>query len=79
MKVLIVARSDEIKNMLAYHFQPIGFEIDQYNDPVKVINNIDELNPEMILYHIGDFPRHWKPLLKLLREKNKRRNGICAA
>ncbi len=76
MKALIVARNDEIKNLLTYHLKPVGFEIVHYKDPVKAIDNFEELDPQMILFHGQDFPRHWKPLLKLLREKKSKEEAV---
>lgn len=76
MKVLIVSQSEGIKNLLSYHLKPVGFDVVHYNDPVKAIDNLEELDPEMILYHTGDFPRHWKPLLKLLRQKKAKEETV---
>ena len=76
MKVLIVSASDRAKGQLAYHLKPVGFEIVHYNDPVKAIDNLEELNPELILFQTGDFPRHWKPFLKLLREKKSKEEAV---
>lgn len=67
MKVLLVAANDDFKNLLGYHLNPVGFEIVHYRDPVKALDNLEELNPDLILFHSGDFPRHWKPLLEFLR------------
>jgi hypothetical protein len=72
MKALVVARSDALKNLLAYHLKPLGFEILFYSDPVKLLDNLEELDPELILMSAADFPRHWKTLLKVLRgERSK--------
>ncbi len=76
MKVLLVAEKDDFKNLLSYHLKPIGFEIVHYRDPVKALDNLEELNPDMILFHSGDFPRHWKPLLKLLRESKSKEEVV---
>ena len=72
MKVLLVAAKDDFKNLLSYHLNPVGFEIVHYRDPVKALDNLEELNPDLVLFHSGDFPRHWKPLLEFLRNiRNK--------
>ncbi len=72
MRVLLVALRDDFKNLLNYHLKPVGFEIVHYRDPVKALNNLEELNPDLILFHSGDFPRHWKPLVKLIRESKSK-------
>ena len=69
MKLLVVAQREGLKDLIAYHLNPIGFEIIYFSDPVKVIDNIDELEPDLLVFNAIDFPRHWKPTLKLLREK----------
>ncbi len=67
MKVLLIALKDDFKNLLNYHLNPVGFEIVHYRDPVKALDNLEELNPDLILFNSVDFPRHWKPLLEYLR------------
>lgn len=32
------------------------------------MDNIDEIEPDVVFFSAEDFPRHWKPFLKLLRE-----------
>jgi hypothetical protein len=54
----------------------MGFEVLHYQDPVKAIHNLEELDPEVILYSAVDYPRHWKPLLKLLRERRDREECV---
>jgi methylmalonyl-CoA mutase cobalamin-binding subunit len=76
MKALVVARSDALKNLLAYHLKPLGFEVFYYSDPVKVLESLEELDPEMILASAVDFPRHWKTLIKVLREKRSKEECV---
>lgn len=76
MKALVVARSEALKNLLAYHLKPVGFEIVYYSDPVKLIDNLEELDPEMILCSAVDFPRHWKTLVKVLRENRSKEECV---
>ena len=40
------------------------------------IERLEELDPQAILFNAGDFPRHWKTLLKLAREKKPREDLI---
>jgi len=76
MKALVVARSDALKNLLAYHLKPLGFEVFYYSDPVKLLESLEELDPEMILASAVDFPRHWKTLIKVLREKRSKEECV---
>jgi hypothetical protein len=72
MKMLLVAARDQFVGVLSYHLKPLGFELERMGDPVRAMEAIEEIDPQAILFHAGDFPRHWKALLKLVRErKNK--------
>jgi len=74
--MILVAAARETATALGYHLKPLGFTIQHYADPVRVVQHLDELDPQAILVHAGDFPRHWKPLLKLAREKRPREDLI---
>jgi CheY-like chemotaxis protein len=76
MKLLLVADSKEHANVLGYHLKPLGFELEQERDPVRAIDRFEQLAPQTILFDAVDFPRHWKPLLKLVREKKPREEVI---
>jgi hypothetical protein len=72
MKMILVAAGDEFTTSLRYHLRPLGFVLEHYSDPVRVIEELDLINPQAILFHAGDFPRHWKPLLQLARQDRPR-------
>jgi hypothetical protein len=42
----------------------------------KVVDSIDEIQPDMVLFNAVDFPRHWKPILKLLRERLSKEQAV---
>jgi hypothetical protein len=69
MKLLVISAEESLKHRLAYHFKPMGFEVLYHSDPVKAIHDLEELDPEIILYSAVDYPRHWKPMLRVLRER----------
>jgi DNA-binding response OmpR family regulator len=76
MKMLLVASGDEHANVLAYHLKPLGFELERLGDPVRALSDLDEIDPQAILFDAGDFPRHWKALLRLCREKRSKEELI---
>jgi hypothetical protein len=76
MRMLLVAAGAEHVATLGYHLKPLGFSLEHHRDPVRVIERLDELDPQAILFHAGDFPRHWKPLLTIAREKKPREDLI---
>ena len=67
MKILLVAEKDSTKESLCLHLNPRGFDIIHYRNPIKAMDNIDEVAPDIVFFSAEDFPRHWKPFLKLLR------------
>jgi len=67
--MILVAAARETATALGYHLKPLGFSIEHYQNPVRLIEHLDEVDAQAILVHAGDFPRHWKPLLKLARER----------
>jgi hypothetical protein len=76
MKLLVVAAEEKLRHRLTYHFKPIGFEVLLYTDPVKAIRNLEELDPEIIVFSAVDYPRHWKTMLRVLRERRDREECV---
>ena len=76
MKMILVAKAGEHAAALSYHLKPLGFTLEHFTDPVRVIERLEELDPQAILFNAGDFPRHWKMLLKIAREKKPREDLI---
>ena len=72
MKMIYVAAKGDQATALGFHLKPLGFTLEHHANPVRVIERLDEIGPQAILFRVADFPRHWKPLLKLAREKKRR-------
>jgi len=68
-KIVLVASENTFEEPLRYHFGPMGFKVYYNSKPRTVVENLDGISPDMIVFNAADFPRHWKPLLKLLRER----------
>ena len=68
-RVILVASQPHFVGPLNYHLVPVGYRVEHMSDPVAVMRDLEELHPEMIIFNGADFPRQWKPMLKLLREK----------
>lgn len=75
MKIMLIYDKDETYQTLEQHLHPRGFEFITYKNPLKAMDNIDEVNPDIVLFSAEDFPRHWKPFLNLLRKD--RGKDIC--
>lgn len=76
MKLLLVAAGDRHLNVLGFHLRPLGFTIEHLGDPVQAVARLDEIEPEAVLFDAGDFPRHWKPALRVARERHSREELI---
>jgi hypothetical protein len=76
MKMILVAAGGQHVAAIAYHLKPLGFSLEHFSDPIKVIERLEEIDPQAILFHAGDFPRHWKPLLQCAREYKSREELI---
>jgi DNA-binding NarL/FixJ family response regulator len=48
---------------------PYGVGVVHYRHPLKALDNLAETKPSIVLYDLQDFPRHWKILIKYLREE----------
>jgi len=77
MKLLLITENEETRSTLLFHLKPVGFEVVRYASPLKAMDNIDELDPEVVVFSAVDFPRHWKPFVKLLRERKTREESVC--
>lgn len=76
MKLLLISKSDTLKDEIGYHFSPLGFRVEAYDDPLQVINQLDQLFFDVIVFDAKDFPRHWKPLIKLIRDYKSKEKAV---
>ncbi len=72
MKALLLVETDRIADIARFYLRPLGFETIRYRNPVKAIDNLEEIDPDAIVVSARDFPRHWKVLAQAVRaEKSK--------
>jgi len=76
MKTIVAVENPETQYRLEHHLKPLGFDFIEYQNPVKAIDNLEEIDPDLILFSAEDFPRHWKPFLSLLRSKRSKNESI---
>lgn len=69
MKLLLVAAGDEAVQALGDRLAPLGYTVEHSGEPVRAIANLDDIDPQAILFSAADFPRHWKAMLKVVRER----------
>ncbi len=67
MKTLTVIENEKTRESLVEHLAPLGFEFIHYSNPLKAMDNLDEIQPDVVFFSAQDFIRHWKPFLIVLR------------
>jgi CheY-like chemotaxis protein len=67
MKALLIVEDDAIADIIRFYLRPLGFDVLRYRNPLKALDNLEELEPDAILVSARDFPRHWKPLIQVAR------------
>ena len=67
MKIILVSERESLREHITTHFHPQDMEIIQYWNPIKGMDNVEEIDPDVVLFSAKDFPRHWKPFLSFLR------------
>jgi hypothetical protein len=76
MIFLYIGEDDTARSYLDYHLAMLGYKIIQYKNPLKAIDNVEELLPDVVLFSATDFPRHWKPFLQIYRQFLDREKGV---
>lgn len=72
MKLVLISTQKNFKEDLQKNFSRRGYSLIHYTNPMKAMDNYNEIDPDIILFSVSDFPRHWKIALKMIREtKNK--------
>lgn len=67
MKILVIAEKEKTIAIIKKHLSPLGFDTIIYSNPVKAMDNISEIKPDLVLFSAEDYPRHWKIFLTVLR------------
>ena len=76
MKTLLVIEHDNLKDQVIEHLAPRGFDFIHYRNPIKALDNIEEIRPDLVIFSAVDFPRHWKPFITLLRSFISKENSV---
>jgi len=76
MTILIVAGDKALKARFHRYFGHIGYSIIQYENPLKAMDNLEEISPDVLICNASDYPRHWKIVVKQVRENRKRSDVV---
>lgn len=72
MTILIIAGDKTLKTKFQKYFGQIGYSVIQYVNPLKAIDNLEEISPDVLICNASDYPRHWKIVVKEIRENRNR-------
>jgi hypothetical protein len=73
---MIVAEDRALKTRFNSFFGSMGYSAVQYVNPLKAIDNLDELAPDILICNAMDYPRHWKLLVKHIRDTRDRNQTV---
>lgn len=76
MKLLLVSESPTLKPFLERTFSFQQADVIHYDNPIKAMDNLGEIQPAVVLFSATDFPRHWKPFVIFLRNTFTRHEAI---
>ncbi|MBI9105434.1 MAG: PilZ domain-containing protein [Spirochaetales bacterium] len=76
MKLLLVTSKEDTRAVVFKHFAKLGYDFISYNNPLKAMDNLSEISPDVVLFNAEDFPRHWKPFLQVMRQLSKRDKSV---
>lgn len=62
MKALVISERSEIIDFVTPRLKELGFDIIHYKWIIKALDNIEEIQPDLIVLSAGEYPRHWKTL-----------------
>ncbi len=62
MKALLISDRKEIIDFVTPLLKNKGFDLIHYRWIIKALDNIEEIQPDVIVLSAGEYPRHWKTL-----------------
>lgn len=67
MKALLISDLPRSTDDLESLFSEYEFALIHYRSPLKALDNIEEISPDIVIINARDFPRHWKPITQHIR------------
>ncbi len=72
MKALLISDLPRSTDDLESLFSEYEFALIHYRSPLKALDNIEEISPDIVVINARDFPRHWKPITQHMRWKTSK-------
>ena len=63
MKALVISDRQEITDFVNPLLMNKSFDLIHYKSILKALDNIEEIQPDIIILSASEFPRHWKTLV----------------
>ncbi|QEN07468.1 hypothetical protein EXM22_05485 [Oceanispirochaeta crateris] len=76
MKILLISNDQMTASRINRYFTPGGYGFIHYTNPLKAMDNFNEIRPDVVLFHESEYPRHWKLSVKSLREQFSRDSAV---
>ncbi|TFG84877.1 MAG: PilZ domain-containing protein [Spirochaetales bacterium] len=76
MKALLIVENDDIAKLAGFYLKPLGFDVIRYRDPLKALDNLEEIDPDAVIMSARDFPRHWKSIVVNIRSFHEKTDCI---
>lgn len=62
MKILVVSEDDEVSKRITGAAKKASCDVIRYRYPIKAMDNVVEIDPDVIVINAVDFPLHWQTL-----------------
>lgn len=76
MKALLLIDDDKAADIAKFYLKPLGFEPIRYRNPLKALDNLDEIAPDAIILSVTDYPRHWKVVASAIRAERSKEECV---
>lgn len=73
---MLVAEDKDLCKRFRSFFRPLNCNIVNYVNPLKALDNLIEVSPDILVYSTTDFPRHWKIFIKNIREYHDKKTKV---
>lgn len=70
MLCLLLSQTEIVADILRRFCEGRGWSIVVYRLPLKALDNLEEISPEVVIINAVDFPRQWKVVAQHLNEES---------
>ena len=77
MKALVISEDAKTLEFVDDVLSKNGMDIINYKWLIKALDNVEEINPDLIVVNVLDYPRHWKTLAQFVKTIFSNDISIC--